>query len=113
MRAAWALRGARAASILADRRIDEAGKANLTGTDLPIAFVRWVIRNEWVQRLSDLVERRLMLLCDRRLSEACLRELAALLVEGGLLAADGVDSEVARTINRLETHFGKRLAGEN
>ncbi|HVC95188.1 MAG TPA: glycerol-3-phosphate dehydrogenase/oxidase [Pirellulales bacterium] len=109
VRAIWALHGTRAATILNDGPVDESAKANLNGTDLPISFVRWVIRREWVEHLSDLVERRLMLLYDRRLSERCLRELATLMVETGRLAADGVESEVASTIERMEKRFGKRL----
>ena len=42
-----------------------------------------MIQHEWVGTLDDLVERRLMLVFDRELSEACLRELAELLVSGG------------------------------
>jgi glycerol-3-phosphate dehydrogenase len=107
VRAVWTLRGTRTASILAEG----AGRAegSLAGTDLPISFVHWVIRHEWVRSLNDLVERRLMLLYDRRLSVACLRQLAALLVEEGLLPGSEVEAEVQRTIERLRSRFGKRL----
>ncbi|HEV3005401.1 MAG TPA: FAD-dependent oxidoreductase, partial [Pirellulales bacterium] len=107
VRAVWTLRGTRTASILTEC----AGPAanSLTGTDLPISFVRWVIHHEWVRSLNDLVERRLMLLYDRRLSLACLRHLAALLVDAGLLPGSEVEAEVERTIERLRSRFGKRL----
>ncbi|HXT57482.1 MAG TPA: glycerol-3-phosphate dehydrogenase/oxidase [Pirellulales bacterium] len=82
----------------------------LVDTDLPLAFVRWVVRHEWVRRLDDLVERRLMLLYDRRLSRACLRQLAAILVEAGLVPPDAAETEVEQTVERLKSHFGKRLA---
>jgi glycerol-3-phosphate dehydrogenase len=83
---------------------------NLIDVDLPLDFVRWVIRHEWVRRLGDLVERRLMLLYDRRLSRRCLRQLAALLVEAGLVPADAAETEVDRAVERLKSHFGKQLA---
>ncbi|HUY31882.1 MAG TPA: glycerol-3-phosphate dehydrogenase/oxidase [Pirellulales bacterium] len=110
-RAVWTLRGTQTDSILAACGGGKTG--NLTGTDLPLSFVRWVIHHEWVRRLSDLVERRLMLLYDRRLSEPALRELAGLLVEAGLLKAGEIEAEVGRTIERLKTHFGKRLAASD
>jgi hypothetical protein len=48
-------------------------------TLLPYTFVRWVVRNEPVSTLADLVERRLMLLYHQRLTYACLHCLADLL----------------------------------
>lgn len=82
---------------------------NLPGTALPCRFVRWVIRHEWVRRLEDLVERRLMLLYHPRLLEACLRRVTALLVEEDLLPASAQDAAVSACIERLRTHFGKRI----
>jgi glycerol-3-phosphate dehydrogenase len=108
VRAIWDLRGTQTEAILAEATGGEPGC--LRDTDLPLGFVRWVIRHEWVRRLSDLVERRLMLLYDPRLSEACLVELASLLVEQGVLASDRLETELARTRERMVTHFGKRLA---
>jgi predicted kinase len=51
-----------------------------------------------------------MLLYDRRLSRACLRQLAAVLVEAGLIPAGAAETEVEQTVERLKSHFGKRLA---
>ena len=107
VRSIWQLRGAQTGGILAE--LAGGDRTNLPGVDLPMGFARWVIENEWVRRLDDLVERRLMLLYDRRLSPACLRELAGLLVEVGLLRPEQVDAEVQRTVRRLESHFGRRL----
>lgn len=104
----WRLRGAETAAILKSCLGDD--KSSLADVDLPAAFARWSIRNEWVRRLDDLVERRLMLLYDRRLSRGCLRQLAAMLVEAGLLQAEEAESEVERTAERLKSHFGKHLA---
>jgi glycerol-3-phosphate dehydrogenase len=104
----WRLRGAETAAILKSCLGDD--KTSLADTDLPAAFARWSIRHEWVRRLDDLVERRLMLLYDRRLSRGCLRQLAAMLVEAGLLRAEDTESEVERVAERLKSHFGKQLA---
>lgn len=81
----------------------------LSGTLLPKSFAAWVIEHEWVETLDDLVERRLMLVFDRELSEACLRELAELLVAAGKLEATNIDAAVEQTTARLQKHFGKRL----
>lgn len=104
----WRLHGAESEAILKACLADD--RTSLPDTDLPTAFARWTIRNEWVRRLDDLVERRLMLLYDRRLSRGCLRQMAAMLVEAGLLRAEDAESEVERTAERLKSHFGKQLA---
>lgn len=108
VRTVWSLCGSETESILDECR-PAAGDV-VMGCDVPLAFARWVVRHEWVRRLDDLVERRLMLLYDRRLSEAGLRQLAAVLVDEGLLPAGEADAEVRATLDRLRTHFGKRLA---
>lgn len=106
IQAVWALRGTQTAEILSQLAD---GHESIPDTDLPRAFVRWVIEHEWVHRLDDLVERRLMLLYDRRLSEATLRELAEMLVRSGRLADTEAEREVRGTAERLLRHFGKRL----
>lgn len=106
--AVWRLRGTQTEAILDECLASD--QQSLAGVDLPLGFVRWTIRREWVRRLDDLVERRLMLLYDRRLTEACLHQLAELLVEAGLLPAGELQAEVRRTAQRLQAHFGKRLA---
>ncbi|HVA47626.1 MAG TPA: glycerol-3-phosphate dehydrogenase/oxidase [Pirellulales bacterium] len=107
VRTVWELCGAEAATILAECAAN--GRDCVSGTDLPRRFVRWVIDHEWVRRLDDLVERRLMLLYDPRLSRATLRELAAVLVEAERLTESEVEAEVRRAIDRLRFHFGKRV----
>ena len=108
-RAVWDLCGTQAEQILPETATVDREREALTGTELPRGFVRWVIEHEWVRTLDDLVERRLMLLYCRTLSHTTLRELATLLVEAKMLAADQVDDEVRRTAQRLQTHFGKGL----
>jgi glycerol-3-phosphate dehydrogenase len=82
---------------------------NLVNTDLPVDFVRRVIAEEWVTRLADLVERRLMLLYDRRLNRGTLEQLAQLLVEQRKLAADQSEAEVEACCRRLYEHFGRQI----
>lgn len=116
----WSLCGTRTGGILSEL-FDLTGSTgkpfrhgpalcNVAGTDLPQAFVRWVIRHEHVRTLSDLIERRLMLLYNSRIGPAGLREMAEILVEGGGLPAGEMAAEGSRAIERLERHFGKRIA---
>jgi len=107
VRAVWRLCGTRAESTL--KSLPTGDTSSVAGTDLPRGYVRWVIRNEWVQTVDDLVERRLMLLYDPRLSVATVRELAELLVDEGVLARGDVDDQVGSCLARLQAHFGKRV----
>jgi glycerol-3-phosphate dehydrogenase len=83
-------------------------RENLPGTSLPKRFVRYTLNHEWVSRLADLVERRLMLHFHREISEACLQQLAHLLVESGQLAIEDLEQEVTVTRQRLADHFGRQ-----
>jgi glycerol-3-phosphate dehydrogenase len=104
--AVWNLCGTRSASILAASN----DLTLLPNTDLPSAFVRWSIENEHVHTLPDLVERRLMLLYDQRLTRACLRRLAALLAEAGRLEKSQIDAATEQEIERLSTRYGKHVS---
>ncbi len=104
--AVWRLCGTLCESILGpspDREL-------LADMNIPCAFVRWSIEHEWVTTLGDLVERRLMLLYDQRLTRAALERLAELLVEAGHLPAAQTDVAVDAEIERLAARFGKRVA---
>jgi hypothetical protein len=69
-----------------------------------------VIRNEYVETLADLVERRLMLLYHRPLTYACLNHLVDLLKECGKLAYRGnAETIIADEVARLKAHYGKRV----
>jgi glycerol-3-phosphate dehydrogenase len=108
IRAVWTLLGTRVETVLAD--VGRQLLAELVlDTDLPCSVVRWVIEQEFVRHLGDLVERRLMLLYDPRLSRRGLRRLAELLCEAGKLSAADVDRDVAAECARLHDHFGKRV----
>jgi glycerol-3-phosphate dehydrogenase len=67
------------------------------------------IESEWVTRLSDLVERRLMLLYDPRLSTATLERLSRLMVAAGKLSEDQAPAEVEACRQRLFEQFGKSV----
>ena len=107
IQAVWALCGTETQQMLgaAPTGPDE----NLAGTQLPLRFVRRVIQDEWVVHLSDLVERRLMLLYDRGLTATALHQLAGLLAEEGVFGREQIESEVTACQNRLATHFGRQV----
>ena len=83
--------------------------SSLSGTGLPRMFVRWVIENEWVETLGDLVERRLLLVGNAGLSEACLRELAQCLVDANRLRPGDIDSAITDCCTRLQRFYGKQV----
>lgn len=79
----------------------------IAGTLLPREFVRAMIREEWVTTLDDLVERRLLLALEPKLTAETLRELAALLKEeqpAGL----PLQAMVEQTCQRLQRFYGRR-----
>lgn len=66
--------------------------------------------DEWVTRLEDLVERRLMLHFAPRITRKMLGDLAAALVQCGKLDLAAAQPAIDRCIQRLQTHFGVRVA---
>ena len=78
-------------------------------TSISIEAAKRVIQNEWVTRLDDLAERRLMLLYQPSLHRQTLDQLADLLIEAGRLSAAEKSNAVASTIARLSSHFGKSV----
>jgi glycerol-3-phosphate dehydrogenase len=105
--ATWCLLGSRTDQVL--KTSDASASGLLPDSDLPQAVARWTIEHQWVGRLEDLIERRLMLLYEPRLSKACLEELARLLAQAGKLSESEIPRAVSEAANRLETHFGKTL----
>lgn len=105
--AIWELCGNRVNEILSD--VADLDRTNLPGTDLPLAYVQWVIEHEWATRIEDLIERRLMLVYHPSLSEECLQSLADCLIEAGHLADSDRDGAVETAIDRLRAHYGKKV----
>jgi glycerol-3-phosphate dehydrogenase len=62
--------------------------------------------DEWVTRLEDLVERRLMLHFAPRITRRMLGDLAAVLVQCGKLDLAHAQPAIERCIARLQSHFG-------
>ncbi len=89
---------------------DDRAAASIAGTELPVRFVRWVLRHEWVTRLSDLIERRLMLVFARSLQHATLRELAELMAGEGVIERDAIEEEVRDATERLRHYYGREVA---
>ncbi len=77
------------------------------GTVLPRSFVCWIIQREWVTTLDDLVERRLMLLFQNRLSRQTLLELAETLADMRKLKTEDIPKIVQETIDNLSETYGK------
>ena len=78
----------------------------LAGTDYPLSFAEWVIQHEYVLKLSDVVERRLMLWELPTLSRATLTQLTQLLIDNGRYHPDDCDYVVNDCIQRLNIYYG-------
>ncbi len=104
--------GARAAYELVGERLSEIassgddGGDRLVGTLLPIALVDWIIEHEWVARVEDLVERRLMLAWSPDVSLDTLRQLGERLAAVGRIDASQIEQEVESAAERLEHFYG-------
>jgi glycerol-3-phosphate dehydrogenase len=107
VRVIWPLVGTRAESILKDCSTDN--RSNLPGTTIPLGFVDWSIRHEWVQTLGDLIERRLMLAWSSHLNRDLLRVSAERLAHAGKLATSDIDSAVATCGAYLAEHYGAKV----
>ncbi|HLQ43351.1 MAG TPA: FAD-dependent oxidoreductase, partial [Planctomycetaceae bacterium] len=70
------------------------------------ASIMDIIRHEWVRTLSDLVERRLLLIFDPTLDQPRLHELATLMADEGVIRPDQIDSEVSAATARLVQVYG-------
>ena len=105
--AMWALCGTRVEKILTS--ISDPDQTPIAGTKLPRDFVRWVIRNEWVNTLSDLIERRLVLVYQHNLPRECLNDLADLLIAEGRMECDQREAKIEEAIVRLKSIYGKAV----
>lgn len=75
-------------------------------TELTNSTITEILKHEWVRTLSDLIERRLLLIFDPILDQPLLQELATLMADAGLIRADQIDSEVTATTARLQEIYG-------
>ena len=102
----WPLFGMRTREILAHGGSDRQWIADSV---LSRSTVCWVIENEWVTELDDLIERRLMLIFAPRLSLATLHDLAECLVKTGRLSRERSQAAVEATAERLCRHYGRAI----
>lgn len=105
--AVWQLLGARAAKVLADA--SDGDHSSLPSSSLPLAFIDWVIEHEWVHRVEDLIERRLMLAWEPATTRKTLHTLAERLCGAGRLDASPIEAEVNAAATRLADLYGRRL----
>ena len=106
----WNLWGTRTHEIL-----DQIGPGpfeNLDGTNIPIAYAKWVCQNEWVATLEDLVERRLMLVFSKRLTLRCLEQLVEILDECQNIPDLDRRAQIAQIRERLQKYYGKNIVVE-
>jgi len=75
----------------------------------PTAAAVFAIEKEWAVSLSDLIERRLMLVFDSRLSFATLGDLADVLVAMGCLPYSDRESAISAEIAHLQDFYGKEI----
>ena len=108
VRAVWRLFGTRTERLLAE--LAAGPRDNLDGTSLPRELARHTIRHEYARTLSDLVERRLMLLYYPRLTRKCLEQLADILVDERLIR--DAAPHVQQTIDHLSRRYGKRVLSD-
>ncbi len=106
--ALWPLYGTRLTTLLQTTRGD-VGRT-IAGTAWTSSVVRWIIEHEWVTRLEDLVERRLMLAFARELSITTLNDLAGVLIDAGRLDVAARDAEIAACAARLQRFYGRWLS---
>ena len=105
--ALWPLYGTRAAHLLNDCRGDLGTPISDTG--FTTGIIRWIIEHEWVTQLTDLVERRLMLVFARQFTRQTLADLAQCLVASRRLKETDLPGEIESAVQRLAHFYGRRF----
>jgi glycerol-3-phosphate dehydrogenase len=105
--ALWPLLATRAAAVL--RAVRDEPRQAIAETPISTRVVRWMIRNEHVVSLDDLVERRLLTVFQKSLSIQQLQDLAHCLVETGWLTETQAADVVVTSAARLLRNYGRRL----
>lgn len=100
--AIWELFGTRTKRVL--QECGNLDGATIPGTSIPVAVARWIIEHEWVARLEDLVERRLLLVDRPTLCRETLHALAKLLP--GSTEQQQVEAAVENCVERLRDAYG-------
>ena len=95
-----------------ERAIPVSAADHAPGTAEP-SLIREIISSEWVTRLEDIVERRLVLHFSPHLSRAMLTTIAHELVQQGKLPPGDIETVVSRCAERLRSHFGMQLTTDN
>lgn len=106
------LEGTRITQVLStcyDGQNNSNDRALLVDTLIPIEYVHYCIKHYWCSTLADLVERRLMLVYQQRLSLATLAELAQTLCQHQLLTESNMDLEVQQYAEQIFKRFGKKV----
>ena len=104
--------GARAPAVFATmRQCPQATKLPplIGDSGRPTAAAVFAIEKEWAVSLSDLIERRLMLIFDARLSFATLGDLADVLVAMGCLRSSDREFAISSEIVHLQDFYGKEI----
>jgi len=81
----------------------------IADTGLPVAAVRWCVREEWAASLEDVIERRLMLSFDDRLTRKAIEDVAQALVHEGVLRPEGLAADVDGFVRHLRDRYGKEV----
>ncbi|MGC4005123.1 MAG: glycerol-3-phosphate dehydrogenase/oxidase [Pirellulales bacterium] len=79
----------------------------IDGTRWPCSIVRWMIAHEWVERLEDLVERRMMLVFEPRLKRSTIAHLASILGKEKGWNDDAIDAATRSSVETLRRRYGK------
>lgn len=81
----------------------------LAGIDLPAAAVTHCVKSEWAVTLADVLERRLMLAFDDRLTRDTVVDVARVLARAGLLAAGEVEPAADEWIASVARRHGRMV----
>ncbi len=87
-----------------------AERQSLPGTDIPMSFVDWSIKHEWVGSLGDMIERRLGLVLAPDLSLETICAVADRLCLSGVLCEADRDEEIEGCLTVLEKYYGIKVA---
>lgn len=104
--ALWPLLGTRVATVL--NAVSDQPAEPIADSAITRRVVRWMIEQEHVHTLSDLVERRLLTVFQPQLSMNHLRDLAECLIDTGRLRRDELSDTLAVTAQRLQHHYGRQ-----